>query len=260
MYSLNYQKVNSLEQASSMLARSDASRLLSGGMTLIPSLKHRLIQVDELIDITGISGIRDIRMESDKLWIGAAATHQSVSRSHFVREFSVGLADLAGLIGDPQVRARGTIGGSVANNDPAADYPAAILGLGANILTQKREIIADNFFLGMFSTALDADEVIQGLRFERPKRSSYAKFRHPATGYAMAGVFVVETEQGGWRVAVTGATDGVCRWSEAEAANGKVPEGLNFQHPGVLSDIHAPAEYRAHLVDLLYAKAISCLS
>lgn len=259
MYSFHYQKALSVAQASAALARSGESRLLSGGMTLIPSLKHRLIQVDELIDIRGMPGLSDIRMEGDQLWIGAGATHQQVARSPQVRAFSAGLADLAGLIGDPQVRARGTLGGSVANNDPAADYPAAVLGLAASIVTSQRDIAADDFFKGMFATALAADEVIQGLRFAPPLKSAYAKFRHPATGYAMAGVFVAQTATG-WRVAVTGATDGVCRWSEAEAAAGQSPAGLHFVHDGVLDDIHAPAAYRAHLVGHLYAQALANLS
>jgi carbon-monoxide dehydrogenase medium subunit len=259
MHSFHYQKALSVAQASAALARSGESRLLSGGMTLIPSLKHRLIQVDELIDIRGIPGLSDIRVEGDQLWIGAGATHQQVARNTQVRAFSAGLADLAGLIGDPQVRARGTLGGSVANNDPAADYPAAVLGLAASIVTSQREIAADDFFKGMFATALASDEVIQGLRFARPQKSAYAKFRHPATGYAMAGVFVAQTAAG-WRVAVTGATDGVCRWAAAEAAAGHSPAALRFVHDGVLDDIHAPAAYRAHLVGHLYAQALANLS
>jgi carbon-monoxide dehydrogenase medium subunit len=260
MYSFHYQKAQSVAQAAAALSRSDASRLLSGGMTLIPSLKHRLIQVDELIDISSLAGLSDVRMEDKHLWIGAGATHQSVSRHPDVRKFSVGLAELAGLIGDPQVRARGTLGGSVANNDPAADYPAAVLGLGATIVTQKREIAADAFFLGMFSTALASDEIIQGLRFTQPLKSAYAKFRHAATGYAMAGVFVAQMSNDVWRVAVTGATDGVCRWHKAEAAAGQVPEDLRFVHDSVLDDIHAPSAYRANLVQILYAQAISRLA
>jgi len=266
MYAFHYQKALSLAQASAALARSGESRLLAGGMTLIPSLKHRLIQVDELIDIRGIPGLSDIRLEGDALWIGATATHQQVGRHAQVRSLSAGLADLAGLIGDPQVRARGTLGGSVANNDPAADYPAAVLGLAATIVTSQREIAADDFFKGMFATALAQDEVIQGLRFAKPLQSAYAKFRHPATGYAMAGVFVAQTAPGTWRVAVTGATDGVCRWPEAEAAAAQgpaarqAPADLRFVHDGVLDDIHAPAAYRAHLVGHLYAQAMAQLS
>jgi carbon-monoxide dehydrogenase medium subunit len=260
MYSLNYQKAQSIAQASAALTRSDASRLISGGMTLIPSLKHRLIQVDELIDITGLPGWRDIRVEGHQLWVGAGTTHQSVSRHSEVRTFSNGLSELASMIGDPQVRARGTIGGSVANNDPAADYPAAVLGLNATIKTQKREIVADDFFLGMFSTALASDEIIEGLRFNKPLKSAYAKFRHAATGYAMAGVFVAQISKDQWRVAVTGATDCVCRWQEAEAAAGTVPKDLSFAHDNVLDDIHAPAVYRTHLVHILYAQAVSHLA
>jgi carbon-monoxide dehydrogenase medium subunit len=262
MYALNYQKAPSLKQASRALTESPTSRVLSGGMTLIPSLKHRLIQVDQLIDINGIAGLKDIRVEGDHLWIGAGATHQQVARDPQVRAFSNGLADLAGLIGDPQVRARGTLGGSVANNDPAADYPAAVLGLGATIVTHQRSIAADDFFKGMFATALAADELIEGLRFECPLKSGYAKFRHPATGYAMAGVFVAQMDPNAWRVAVTGATDGVCRWSEAEAhaSCGSSNQPPSFEHEGVLDDIHAPASYRAHLVRHLYAQALAQLA
>jgi carbon-monoxide dehydrogenase medium subunit len=260
MYSFSYQKAQSVDQACAALTRSDASRLLSGGMTLIPSLKHRLIQVDELIDITGLPGWRDIQVKGHHLWVGAGATHQSVSRHPDVRKFSIGLAELAGMIGDPQVRARGTLGGSVANNDPAADYPAAVLGLNATIKTQKREIAADDFFLGMFSTALASDEIIEGLSFTKPLQSAYAKFRHAATGYAMAGVFVAQISKDQWRVAVTGATDCVCRWDEAEAAAGSVPKDLRFVHDSVLDDIHAPSTYRAHLVNTLYAQAVSRLA
>jgi len=260
MYSFHYQKALSLEQATAALVSSEASRILSGGMTLIPSLKHRLIQVDELIDITGLPGLSDIRLEDKHVWIGAGATHQSVSRDPQVRQCSVGLAELAGMIGDPQVRARGTIGGSVANNDPAADYPAAVLGLNATIVTQKREIPADAFFLGMFSTALASDEIIQGIRFTKPLKSAYAKFHHTATGYAMAGVFVAQITKDEWRVAVTGATDCVCRWQEAEAAAGNVPKDLRFVHDNVLDDIHAPSAYRTNLVNILYAQAISRLA
>jgi len=260
MYSLHYEKAQSLEQAAASLSLSEASRVLSGGMTLIPALKHRLIQVDKLIDISGLPGMGDIRNEDTHLWIGAGATHQHVSRHPAVRQCSAGLADLAGMIGDPQVRARGTLGGSVANNDPAADYPAAVLGLNATLVTQKREITAEAFFLGMFSTALAADEIIQGLRFHKPLKSAYAKFRHAATGYAMAGVFVAQLSKDHWRVAVTGATHGVCRWHEAEAAAGTAPSDLRFVNDNVLDDIHAPSAYRSHLVSILYAQAISRLA
>ena len=262
MYALNYQKAQSLKQASQALAESPTSRVVSGGMTLIPALKHRLIQVDQLIDINGIAGLKDIRVQGNHLWIGAGATHQQVARDPQVRAFSPGLADLAALIGDPQVRARGTLGGSVANNDPAADYPAAVLGLGATIVTHQRSVAADEFFKGMFATALAADELIEGLRIERPLKSAYAKFRHPATGYAMAGVFVAHMAANTWRVAVTGATDGVCRWSAAEvhASSGNSTQLPNFEHDGVLDDIHAPASYRSHLVRHLYAQALAQLA
>ena len=259
MNSFHYHRASSLDEAARRLSGDDQARLLAGGMTLIPSLKHRLLAVSELIDIARVPDLQEIRVDADAVWVGAAVRHHQVASHPELARVLPGLAELAGLIGDPQVRARGTLGGSIANNDPAADYPAAVLALNATVVTTQREIAADDFFLGMFSTALEPGEVIRGVRFPRPVQSAYAKFRHPASGYAMSGVFLADFGPRGRRVAVTGATDCVCRWSQAEAAwqAGQTPAA--FTHDGLLDDIHAPARYRAHLTDLMFAQALQQL-
>ena len=259
MNSFHYHRASSLDDAAQRLGRDDQARLLAGGMTLIPSLKHRLLAVSELIDIARLPDLQDIRVESHEVWVGAAVRHHQVASHVELARALPALAELAGLIGDSQVRSRGTLGGSIANNDPAADYPAAVLGLGATVVTTQREIAADDFFLGMFTTALEPGEIIRGVRFPRPVQCAYAKFRHPASGYAMSGVFLADLGARGRRVAVTGATDAVCRWPEAEAAwqAGSTPPA--FAHDGLLGDIHAPARYRAHLTDLMFAQALQHL-
>ena len=260
MHAFEYLRAGGLGQATDWLRQHPEARPLSGGMTLVPSLKHRLAQVSHLVDVARLPELHGIATEQGALRIGAAMRHAEVATDPQVRAFSTGLADLAGLIGDPQVRARGTLGGSVANNDPAADYPAALLALDAAIVTDRREIAAADFFQGMFSTALDAGELIVAVRFKKPVRSAYAKFRHPASGYAMAGVFLAELEAGQLRVAVTGATDGVFRWTEAEQAwaQGRAPGALH--HDGLLDDIHAPARYRAHLAGLMFRQSLAQLA
>ena len=259
MNPFHYHRASSLNEAAQRLSGNDQARLLAGGMTLIPSLKHRLLAVSELIDIARLPDLQDIRVEATTVWVGAGVRHHQVATHAELARAVPALADLAGLIGDPQVRARGTLGGSIANNDPAADYPAAVLALGATVVTTQREIAADDFFLGMFTTALEPGEVIRGVRFPRALKSAYAKFRHPASGYAMSGVFLADFGAQGRRVAVTGATDAVCRWPQAEAAwqSGQTPPA--FTHDGLLDDIHAPARYRAHLTDLMFAQALAHL-
>ena len=260
MHAFDYLRASGLKQASDWLQQHPEARPLSGGMTLVPSLKHRLTQVSHLVDLSRLQELRGTVVESGALRIGAGMRHAEVAADPQVRQASAGLAQLAAGIGDPQVRARGTLGGSVANNDPAADYPAALLALDAQVITDRREIAAADFFLGMFSTALQEGELIVAVRFKTAVRSAYAKFRHPASGYAMAGVFVAELAHGERRVAVTGATDGVFRWHEAEQAwaQGQAPGALH--HDGVLEDIHAPARYRAHLVGLMYQQALAELA
>jgi carbon-monoxide dehydrogenase medium subunit len=216
-----------------------------------------------LIDIGQIADLRKIEMKGDKLFVGAGTKHVEVARSDVVKKAIPALASLAYGIGDPQVRNQGTMGGSVAHNDPVADYPSAVLALDATIQTMKGEHKADDFFRGMFETALDAGDIITGFLFPVPKRASYQKFPHPASGYAMTGVFVAETASG-VRVAVTGAGPGVFRWKEAEAAlaknfSAKALDGLSVAADGLNTDIHASAEYRANLVKVMAQRAVASL-
>jgi carbon-monoxide dehydrogenase medium subunit len=263
MYALNYVKVKSLAEAARMLASNPEAKLLAGGMTLVPTLKQRLAQPSHLVDIGGLPELRGIIAKGGTLTIGAATKHHEVATSAVVKKAIPALAYLAGLIGDPQVRNLGTIGGSVANNDPASDYPAAVLGLGATVVTNKREIAADDYFQGLFTTALEEGEIVTRIVFPVPKRAAYAKFAHPASGYAMAGVFAAQTASG-TRVAVTGAGPGVFRWKAAEAALGKSPkaaaiEGAALDAGEMNEDMHATREYRANLVRVMAKRALAKL-
>jgi carbon-monoxide dehydrogenase medium subunit len=236
---------------------------MSGGMTLLPTLKQGLAQPTHLIDVAALSELSGIEVKAGTLIIGAATRHYNVASSAEVKKAIPALAYLANLIGDPQVRNRGTLGGSVANNDPAADYPAAVLALNAKIVTNRREIAADDFFQGMFATALEDGEIIVRIEFPLPKRAAYEKFPHPASGYAMAGVFIAETSSG-VRVAVTGAGPGVFRWSEAEAALAKglkagVLDALRVDATDLNEDFHATREYRANLVQVMGKRALQKL-
>src|SRR5204863_4317954 len=247
MYAFQYHRPQSLADAAKLLAGSSEAKLLAGGHTLIPTMKQRLANPPVLIDLARVAELRGIDRKGSALVIGAMTTHDEVAGSSVVHGAIAGLCEVAGSIGDPHVRNRGTLGGSVANNDPAADYPAAVLGLGATIASTRREMAAEDFFQGMFATALDADEIIVRLRFPIPLRAVYEKFPHPASGYAMAGVFVAETSQG-LRVAVTGAAAGVFRWQEAEKALAKklhpgALEGLALDTSDMNEDIHATGEY-----------------
>ena len=259
MNPFQYQLATSVDQAQQKLAGDAEAKLLAGGMTLIPALKHRLLAPTQLIDIGRLPALRRIEREAAGVWIGAGMRHDEVARSSVVRQALPALALLAAGIGDAQVRARGTLGGSIANNDPAADYPAALLACQAVVVTQRREIAADDFFLGMFTTALQADEIITGVRFALPQQSAYAKFRHPASGYAMAGVYLADFGGGQRRVTVTGACAGVCRWPAAEAAWAQGLGTAKFDHPDLLSDLHAPAAYRAQLATLMFEQALAAL-
>lgn len=235
--------------------RGDAA-FLAGGHTLIPAMKSGLRAVERLVDLATVPGLDAIGIEFDRLWIGAMARHAAVAASPVVREAIPGLACLAAGIGDPQVRARGTIGGSVANNDPAADYPAALLALDAVIETDRGAHAADDFFQGMFATALDDGELITRIGFRLPRAFAYAKFPHPISRYALAGVAVARFEEGA-RVAVTGATTGVVRWEEAEAALASgTPLPRALDHPDLASDLHADADYRAHLAGVMLRRAV----
>src|SRR5690606_2684449 len=243
MYAFEYHRPTSVADAVALLQRASEARLLAGGHTLLPTLKQRLAQPSDLIDLGAIKELRRIAVEGGQLVIGATTPHAEVAGSEEVRSFAPALAYLADHIGDAQVRNCGTIGGSIANNDPAADYPAAVLGLNATVHTTKRTIAADDFFRGMFETALEPDEIITEVRFPKPDRAGYAKFPNPASRYAIVGVMVAQTG-GQTRVAVTGAGPCVFRLSEAEQAlaSNFAPgalDGLSVSPADLNSDIHA---------------------
>ena len=259
-YNFEYTRAKTLSDAQAMLAENPDAKLLAGGQTLIPTMKMRLANPSALIDISKLAELSFIRTEGDTVVIGAATTHGAVAASADVRRMIAALAHMAAHIGDPAVRAVGTMGGSLANNDPAADYPAAVLALNATIKTTEREIAADDFFTGMFSTALDDGEIITQITFRKPMRAGYQKFANPASRYPMAGVFVAQTSDG-IRVAVTGAGPGVFRVEAMEAALAKsfTPEAvaeIAVSADNLNSDIHASAEYRAHLVTVMAKRAV----
>ncbi len=260
MHAFNYHKASSIADAATKLAASDDSRLLAGGQTLIAAMKMRLSAPADVIDLGGIAELRAIKVEGGNVTIGAMTTHAAVAASKEVAKAIPALALLAASIGDPMVRNMGTIGGSVANNDPAADYPAALVGLGATVVTSKRKIGADAFFTGMYETALEPGEIITSVSFPIPKRAGYMKFKNPASRYAMVGVFVAETGSG-MRVAVTGAGPCIFRVPEMEKALGKsfsadALKGIRVPADNLNTDIHATAEYRAHLVTVMAQRAV----
>lgn len=265
MYAFQYRKAKSLTEAVDLLGKDGDAKPLAGGMTLIPTIKQRLAQPTQLVDIANLPELSGVSLEGGRLTIGAGTRHQQVAASKEVQSSIPALAALAKGIGDPQVRNRGTIGGSVANNDPAADYPSAVLALGATVITNKREIKADDFFQGLFTTALEPGELIVKISFPVPKKAAYAKFPHPASGYAMAGVFIADTGSG-IRVAVTGAgASGVFRWTEAEAALAKSANAdaiakLAVAADDLNEDIHGSREYRAQLVKVMAGRAAAALA
>lgn len=262
MYPFNYHRAASVEEAAKLLAGAAEAKLIAGGQTLLPTMKQRLAGPSDLVDLSKIAALKAIKTDKSGVEIGAMASHAEVAGSKQVKNAIPALAMLAASIGDPHVRAVGTIGGSVANNDPAADYPAACLGLNAGIVTNRRTIAADEFFAGLFSTALDDGEIITAVRFPIPSRAGYAKFKNPASRYAIVGVFVAKTA-GGVRVAVTGAgADGVFRVKEMEQALDRkfspdAVAGISISPDGLNSDIHASAEYRAHLVTVMAKRAVA---
>ena len=261
MHGFEYSAPASVADAVAALAREDA-KLLAGGQTLLPTMKQRLAAPSVLVDLRKIEGMTGISREGDMIVIGAMTRHADVASSPVVHDAIKGLGALAGMIGDPAVRHRGTIGGSLANNDPAADYPAAALALGAVIVTDKREIAADDYFKGLFETALAEDEIITQVKFPIPEKSGYEKFRNPASRYAMVGVFVARTRSG-VRVAVTGAgSSGVFRQKEMESAlganfSGDAIKGVKIAAGDMISDLHGDAEYRAHLVGVMARRAVA---
>lgn len=261
MYDFKFQRPTSLDAATKALAAAEDGKYLAGGMTLIPTMKQRLAQPSDLIDLGAIDALSGIRREGDELVIGATTTHAEVAASKEVRNAIPALAELANHIGDPAVRARGTIGGSIANADPAADYPAAVVGLAATVQTNKRSVAADDFFTGLFETVLDDGELVTEVRFPIPARAGYAKFPNPASRYAVVGVLVAEGP-GGTRVAVTGAGASVFRVADMEKAlagdfSPQAVANISVPASGLNSDIHASDEYRAHLVTVMAKRAVA---
>lgn len=262
MYSVNYTRAASVSDAVRSAKKAEDAKFLSGGQTLIPAMKSRLAAPDDLIDLSHIADMKGIRVSGGNVTVGAGTTHAEVADDEKLAKVCPAICHLAGHIGDPHVRHMGTIGGSIANNDPAADYPAAMVALGATIKTDKREIAADRFFMGLFETALRDDEVITSVSFSAPAKSGYAKFPNPASRYAMTGVFVARCEDG-VRVAVTGAgDDGVFRSTAIETALSKnfdasALEGVSVSSKDFMSDIHASAEYRANLVVVMAKRAVA---
>jgi carbon-monoxide dehydrogenase medium subunit len=261
MHDFIYHRPNSLAEAAKILGASADGRLVAGGMTLIPTLKQRLAQPSDLIDLGGIAELKGIKREGNNLAIGALTLHSDIADSAEVKKSIPALAHLASIIGDPAVRNRGTIGGSIANADPAADYPAAVLALGATIATDKRKIAADGFFKALFETALEPGEILTSISFPIPEKAGYDKFPNPASRYAIVGVFVAKTS-GGVRVAVTGAGPSAFRVKSFEDALAKnfapsALDGLTVPAAGLNSDIHASAEYRAHLVGIIAKRAVA---
>jgi carbon-monoxide dehydrogenase medium subunit len=259
MYNFAFHRPTSVADAAKAIGAASDGKFIAGGQTLLPTLRQRLAQPSDMVDLTTVAELKGIKIEGDGITIGAMTTHAEVANSADVKKTIPALAALAGMIGDNQVRARGTIGGSLANNDPAADYPAAVLGLGATVKTNKREIKADDYFKGMFETALEEGEIITAVHFPKPEKAGYEKFRQPASRFALVGVFVAKTK-GGVRVAVTGAGPGVFRSKELEAALGgnfsaDAAKGVKVSANGLNSDLHGSPEYRASLISTLAGRA-----
>jgi carbon-monoxide dehydrogenase medium subunit len=261
MYNFSYQRPTSLAAAAAALAQNPDARLLAGGQSLIAAMKLRLARPELLVDLSALSELHGIRQDGDRIVIGAMTRHAEVAASALVRQAIPALAELAGDIGDRQVRNAGTLGGAIANADPAAEYPAAVLGLNATIETDRRSIAADNFFLGLYTTALEPGEIIRAVAFPRPRRAAYAKFKQPASRFALVGVFVAETGEGP-RVAITGAGPVAFRagaFEHALAANFSAAAlaSLQIDVAGLNSDQHAQADYRAHLIGVLAQRAVA---
>ncbi|TXC87965.1 FAD binding domain-containing protein [Paraburkholderia azotifigens] len=260
MYSFDYQRAADPKSAVDVLTADSEAKFLAGGQSLLPTMRLRLAQPSKLIDVTRIPQLKEIRVEPQKVTVGAAVCHADVANNADVQRVLPVLAFLAGHIGDRQVRSLGTIGGSIANNDPAADYPAAVLGLDGTVVTDRRRISAADFFVGMYETALQPDELIVAVEFPVPEKAAYEKFRNPASHFALAGVFVAKTA-GGVRVAITGAASSVFRATDMEnALNANFTEaaarGVTIAPNDLNTDMHASPEYRAHLIPVLTARAV----
>jgi carbon-monoxide dehydrogenase medium subunit len=263
MYATTYHRPSSVDEAAALFTKGSEPNYLAGGQTLIPVMKQRLASPSDVIDLGKIKDLIGIEVAADTLTIKAATTHYDVAGSGAVQKAIPALAHLASLIGDPAVRHRGTLGGSIANNDPAADYPAAVLALGATVKTNKRSIAADDFFKGLFATALDDGEIITQVAFPTPAKAGYSKFPHPASRFALTGVFVVKTKAGDVRAAATGASqNGVMRVPSIEAAlkanwSPSALDGVRISADGLMSDIHGSSDYRANLIKVMAQRAVA---
>ena len=263
MYETTYHRASSVDEAVALFAKGKEAKFLAGGQTLIPVMKQRLAAPSDVIDLAKIKELVGIETSGDTVTIKAATTHFDVAQSGAVQKAIPALAHLASLIGDPAVRYRGTIGGSLANNDPAADYPAAVLALGATVKTNKRSIAADDFFKGLFTTALEDGEIITAVSFPIPAKAGYSKFPHPASRFALTGVFVAKTKSGDVRATATGASQsGVTRVPAIEAAlkanwSAGALDGVKISADGMLSDIHGTSDYRANLVKVMAQRAVT---
>ena len=262
MYETTYHRASSVDEALALFGKGTDAKFLSGGQTLLPVMKQRLAAPSDVIDVARIKELVGVEASGDTLTIKAATTHYDVSQSDAARKSIPAIAELASMIGDPAVRHRGTIGGSVANNDPAADYPAAVLALGATIKTNKRSVSADDFFKGLFTTALADGEIITAVSFPIPAKAGYAKFAHPASRFALTGVFVAKTKSGDVRAAATGASQsGVMRLPAIEAAlkanwSPSALDSVAISANGLLSDIHGSSDYRANLIKVMAQRAV----
>lgn len=261
MYEFEYHQPKTLDEAAKIFADADDPSYIAGGQTLLPVMKQRLAMPSDLIDLGAIEELKGISLDGDTLTIGAMTTHAEVAASEAVKKAIPALVEMAVEIGDPPVRNRGTIGGSISNSDPAADYPGALVGLGATVHTTKRDIPADEFFTGLFETALEDGELVVKVSFPVPEKAAYAKFHQPASRFALVGVFCAKTKQG-TRVAVTGAGSCVFRVKAFEAAldasfSADALDGLTISSDDLNSDLHASAEYRAHLVCVMAKRAVA---
>ncbi|MBU4528610.1 MAG: xanthine dehydrogenase family protein subunit M [Hoeflea sp.] len=263
MYATNYHRASSVEDAVKLASGNDEAKYLSGGQTLLPTMKQRLAAPSDLVDLRHVGELKGISVDGGKIRIGAATTHSEVAQSSDIASVCPGLTHLAAHIGDPHVRHMGTIGGSIANNDPAADYPAALLALNATIVTNTRSIAADAYFTGMFDTALEEGELIVAVEITAPAKCGYAKFPNPASRYALTGVFVARQGDGSVRVAVTGAgSDGVFRQAEMEQAlksdfSAAALDGITVDDADLMADIHGSSAYRANLVKVMAKRAVT---
>ena len=264
MYETQYHRATSVEGAARQMGEAEDGKYLAGGMTLIPTMKQRLASPSDLVDLRRIEALKGVKITGRTVRIGAVTSHYDVSTNVELAKICPAITSLAGHIGDPQVRNMGTIGGSIANNDPAADYPAAMLALNATIATSKRQLPADQFFTGLFETALEDGEIVTGVSFDAPEKAGYAKFRNPASRYAITSVLV--TRSGGTvRVGIAGAgSNGAFRHGGLEAAlsanwSPDAAMGVQVDANGLLSDLHASAEYRANLIKVMTKRAVAAV-